>query len=132
MTSRLSGRVAASIASRFVQYGVPAKPSMGGMFGAVPVPMTTARVASKTSSPTLTRPGPSSTPQPRTSRPPRPAKRSAAALSFHEAVASSRMREATGVQSGQTWLCPAIPTMRRPSASRLADRIIILLGMQPQ
>ncbi len=34
-----AGTRSASMASRLVQYGVPARPGMGGMAGAVPVPM---------------------------------------------------------------------------------------------
>ena len=57
--------------------------------------------------------------------------RSTATLSFQLSVASSRIRLATGAQSGSTVAVPAMPSTRRVSASRFAARIIILLGMQP-
>ncbi len=65
-------------------------------------------------------------------RPPFSSKRSTATWSFQLSVASSRMRWATGVQSGWTVDAPAIPGTRRASASRLAARIIILEGTHPQ
>jgi hypothetical protein len=126
------GRVLASTASRLVQYGVPVSPSSGGTAGSVPVATTTARDASKIWPPTATRPGPANRPWPRTNRPPLPTNRSTATWSFQSSVASSRMRAATGAQSGDTSACPAIPSTRRASASRSAARIIILLGTQPQ
>ena len=52
-----AGTSVASMASRLVQYGVPARPSMGGMDGWVPVLMMMARRARSTSPPTVTSPG---------------------------------------------------------------------------
>ncbi len=69
---------------------------------------------------------------PRTNRPPLPSKRLTATVSSQVSVASSRMRRATGAQSGVTSEEPAMPGMRRPSASRLAARIIIFDGTHPQ
>ena len=57
--------------------------------------------------------------------------RSAATLSFQSSVASSRIRRATGDQSGVTADVPAMPGTRLVSAMRLAARIIILEGTQP-
>ena len=87
--------------------------------------------ATYTSSPTATRPGPSSTPPPRTNVPPLPTKRSTATWSFQSSVASSRMRSATMEKSGSTVARPAMPSIRRASASRSAARMIIFDGMQP-
>ena len=44
-TSKVDGRDSASTASRFVQYGVPASPSIGGITATVPVAMTRPRLA---------------------------------------------------------------------------------------
>ena len=65
-------------------------------------------------------------------RPPASTNRSTATWSFQVSVASSRMRRATGAQSGVMLAVPAMPSTRWVSAIRLAARIIILLGMQPQ
>jgi len=88
-------------------------------------------VASNSSSPTDTLAGPVSRPVPRTKRPPLPSNRSTATRSSQLSVASSRMRRATGVQSGLTIESPAKPGIRRPSASMSSARTIILVGMQP-
>ena len=69
---------------------------------------------------------------PRTNRPPLPVKRSTATLSSQVSVAWSRIRRATGPQSGSTVDEPARPGMRRASASALPARVIIFVGMQPQ
>ncbi len=45
--------------------------------------------------------------------------------------AASRIRAATGAQSGCTMDAPAMPGIRRASASRLAARIIIFDGTHP-
>ena len=132
MTASEDGTSVASIASRFVQYGVDARPSMGGAHARWPTLITTARLATYAVSPTSTRPGPSSRPQPRTKRPPLRSKRSTATVSSQSSVASSRMRAATGAQSGRTSAVPAIEGTRRASASRSAARIIILDGTHPQ
>ena len=102
-----SGAVRAAIASRLVQCGVSARPSIGGTTGTAPAATTTARPATKTSSPTRTRPGPSRVADPRTSRPPLPSKRSTATVSSQSSVASCRMRRATGRRSGVTVVVPA-------------------------
>ena len=94
------GASSVSIAWRFVQKGVPARPSMGGTKALVPVFTTTARRPRTTRSPTTTRRGPSRRPRPRTNRPPLPSKRSTATVSSQSSVASARMRCATGAQSG--------------------------------
>src|SRR5262245_21803138 len=126
------GSVSTSIACRLVQYGVPARPSIGGTAGSVPVASTSARLAVYSSPPTATERGPVTFAQPRTNVPPLPSSRSTATRSFQLSVASARIRCATGAQSGVTSLAPAMPGMRRASASRLAARTIILLGTQPQ
>ncbi len=97
-----SGRSLVSKASLFVQYGVSAKPSIGGITGSVPAPMTTPRRASNVVPSTSTKPGPPSFAQPRTKRAPLPVSLSTAIWSFQSVVASSRIRVATGVQSGLT------------------------------
>ena len=105
---------------------------MGGMAGAVPVPMMMPRLAFSTSPPTVTSPGAVIWPWPRNSRPPLPVNRSAATVSSQSSVASDLIRSATGAQSGATSDVPDMPGIRRPSASRSAARIIILDGTQPQ
>ena len=60
-----------------------------------------------------------------------PVNRSAATLSFRWSVASSRIRCATGDQSGVTVDVPAMPGTRLVSAIRLAAGIIILEGTHP-
>ncbi len=124
--------MSASIASRFVQYGVPARPSIGGIDGTVPVAITMPRVASNSRSPAITVRGPVMVPRSRRNVTPFFTSRSTATWSFQLSVASSRIRWATGAQSGCTVAVPAIPSTRRVSATRLAARIIILLGTQPQ
>ena len=110
-----------------------ASPGMGGMSGAVPVAMTIPRRARSTSPPTVTSPGAVIRPYPRNSVPPLPVNRSAATVSSQLSVASSLIRVATGAQLGEiTVELPAMPGMRRPSASRSAALIIILDGTQPQ
>jgi hypothetical protein len=102
------------------------------MAGLVPVPMTMPRRARSTSSPTVTSPGAAIVACPRKSVPPRSVNLSAATMSSQLSVASSRIRLATGAQLGEMTQAPAIPGIRRPSASRLAALIIILDGTQPQ
>ncbi len=131
-TTSEAGTSSVSMASRLVQYGVPASPATGGIQARVPMLRTTPRSASMIVSPTATRFGPSSRPQPRTRRPPLPSNRSAATVSSHESVASARMRRATGAQSACTVEEPAMPGTRRASASRSEARIIILEGTHPQ
>jgi hypothetical protein len=126
------GTCSVSIAWWLVQYGVPARPGIGGIAGVVPVPMMIPRRARRTSPPTVTSPGAVILPWPRKSWPPLPVNRSAATVSSQSSVASSLIRRATGDQSGATVADPAMPGIRRPSASRLAARIIILDGTQPQ
>jgi hypothetical protein len=53
-----------------------------------------------------------------------PTSRSTATWSFQSSVASSRIRAATGAQPGATRTSPAIPGIRRASASRFAAPII--------
>ena len=132
ITIRLFGTVSVSMASRLVQYGVSAKPSMGGAQARVPGLRTIALVASKSSSRTETFPPPSNLAQPRTKVTPLPTRRSTATLSSQLSVASSRMRLATGAKSADTRAWPAISSMRPASAKRLAARIIILEGTHPQ
>ena len=71
-------------------------------------------------------------PWPRKNVPPLPVNRSTATLSSQSSVASALIRAATGAQSGCTCELPAMPGIRRPSASRSAARIIILDGTHPQ
>ena len=126
------GTSSAAIASRLVQYGTSARPSIGGMAGSVPVATTIPRVAVSSWSPACTRPGATIRPLARTKRPPLPSNRSTATVSSQLSVACSRMRRATGAQSGWTSAVPATPSIRRASCSRCAARIIILDGTQPQ
>ena len=130
-TTSDAGAVSAFAASRFVQYRTSARPGIGGIAGDVPVAITIPRRATKSVSPTRTRPSPSSTPRPRTTRTPCFSRRSTATRSFQSSAASFRMRRATGAKSGVTTARPAMPSTRRASASRSAARIIILLGTQP-
>src|SRR3569833_3831576 len=126
-----SGSSLASMASRFVQYGVPLSPSIGGVSGAVPVASTTPRRARKTSSPTVPSFGPVKRPLPRTSRPPLSVNRFTAASSFQAAVTSST-RSVTCAQSDVISAVPASPGIRRPSASTSDARTMALLGIHPQ
>ena len=130
ITSSDAGSSSAAIASRFVQCGTAS--NIGGTQARAPVARTSARRAEIASPSTSTDAGPVTRARPRTKRPPLPSKRCTATVSSHESVASSRMRRATGDQSGVTTDEPAMPGMRRPSASRSAARTIILEGMHPQ
>ena len=129
-TRSRSGTSSAATASRFVQCGTSA--NMGGTQARAPAASTSARRAEIVSPATSTVAGPVTRARPRTKRPPLPSKRSTATVSSQKSVASSRMRRATGDQSGVTTDEPAMPGMRRPSARRSAARTIILDGMQPQ
>ena len=130
-----SGTCSAWTISRLVQYGAPARPSSGGMAGSVPVlitmPLRARNIRVPSAPVTVTWPAPVIFPCPRTRWPPLPINRSAATLSFQSSVASSRIRRATGDQSGLTVDVPAIPGTRLVSAIRLAARIIILEGTHP-
>ena len=101
-TTSDAGTDSAWIAPRLVQYGVPARPGIGGIDGADPVLTTSAREATYVVPATSTLRGPTMRPRPRTSRPPLPVNRSAATVSSQVSVASARMRCATGAQSGVT------------------------------
>ncbi len=106
---------------------------MGGTAAWEPMEMTTPRRARSVRAPsTVTSFCPVILPRPRTSVPPLSVNLAAATLSFQLSVASSRMRRATGAQSGVMAAPPAIPGIRLPSASRPAARIIILDGTHPQ
>ena len=102
------GTCSVSIASRLVQYGVPASPSMGGISGSVPVLITMPRPARNTrggapSGPvTVISPGAVIRPLPRANLPPLAVNRSTATVSSQESVASFLIRWATGAQSGAT------------------------------
>ncbi len=109
-----------------------ASPSIGGAAGAVPVLTTTPFVAVYVVSPTRTRPSPASIPRPRTKVAPLSSSRLTATASFQSSVASSRIRSATGVQSGLTIDEPAIVLTRPASRSVWAAAIIILDGTQPK
>ncbi len=119
-------------ASRLVQYGVSARPSIGGAAGAVPVLRTTPLRATYVSPPTCTCPGPVMTPRPRTKRAPFSSSRSTATLSFQSSVASSRIRAATGPQSGVTVEVPPKSGTRRALRITCAAAIIIFEGTQPK
>ena len=67
------------------------------------------RLASMVSSPTAPASGRRGVAVPRTKRPPLPTNRSTATLSSQLSVASSRIRLATGAQSGSTVAWPAMP-----------------------
>ena len=118
-------------ASRLVQYGVSASPSIGGTAGSVPVLSTTPFAATYVVSPTSTRPGPVRRPWPRTNRAPDSSSRSTAAASFQSSVASSRTRAATADQSGCTCAVPPNSGTRCTSATWWAAAIIIFDGTQP-
>ena len=91
------------------------------------------RRAASTVSPTVTLPGAVEPPPPRNERPPLAVNRSTATVSSQSSVASTRIRAATGAQSGVHRRRPGHARDRAaPSASRLAARIIILDGTQPQ
>ena len=77
-------------ASRLVQYGVSARPGIGGTPGSVPVLSTTPRLATNVSSPTSTVRSPASWPCPRTNVAPLSTSRSTATWSFQSSVASDR------------------------------------------
>ena len=132
MTPSVDGRVSIRSTSRLVQNGVSARPSIGGVAGRVPVLSTTPVAASNVSPSTATVRGPVSRPCPRTNRTPASSSRLTATVSSQSSVASSRIRACTGAQSARTSALPARPSMRRPSASRFAARITILLGMHPK
>ena len=120
--------------SRLVQYGVSARPSIGGATGAVPVLRTTPRAAAYTpaSGPsTTTRPGPSSRAWPRTTVTPASTRPRTWLSSDQSLVASSRIRCATRPQSGVIVVGPASASAWRASPTRSEARIQSLLGMQP-
>jgi len=123
-------------ASRFVQYGVPASPSIGGTAGRVPGLSSTPRVAAYVvvvppGSSTRTRPGPSRRPTPWWKTAPASRSRSTAIESSHPVVASSSMRRATTDHAGAIVASPATAAARRTSATTSLPRTIILVGMQP-
>ena len=130
ITTREFGSDSASMASRLVQWATGSKG--GGTKAWPPVPRTSARRAVNVRPATSTDRGPVTRARPRTKCPPLPSNRSTATVSSHESVASSRIRRATGAQSGVTTDVPALPGMRLPSASSPAARTIILEGMHPQ
>src|ERR1019366_6560700 len=129
MTSNDSGTLSVAMASRLVQCGMSA--NMGGTHAWAPVANTSAFSAVISSPSTSTVEGPVTRARPLMNRPPLSTKRSTATVSSHESV-TSRMRRATGVQSGVMTDDPALPGIRRPSANRSAARTIVLDGMQPQ
>ena len=132
ITTRDDGSSVSFTASRLVQYGVSARPGMGGAEGAVPVLSTIPFVAVYVVPPTSTRPSPPSTPWPRTKVAPASSRRFTATVSSQSSVASSRMRVATGVQSGVTVAEPA-SSLTRPASRRVwAAAIIIFDGTQPK
>ena len=81
--------------------------------------------------PTRTRPGPVSTPLPRTKRAPLSSSRLTATASSQSSVASSRIRWATVAQSGSTREVPPKSATLRASAITCAAAIIIFEGTQP-
>ncbi len=89
--------------------GVPASPSIGGIAGAVPVPRRRPRSATKVALAHRDLARADEAAEPRTNGPPLPVKRSTATLSSQLSVASSRIRLATGAQSGVTSAEPAMP-----------------------
>jgi len=96
----------------------------------VPVLITTPFVAVYVVSPTCTRPSPVSTPRPRRNPAPLSSSRFTATVSSQSSVASSRIRSATGVQSGVIVDEPAIVLTRPASRSVCAAAIIIFEGTQ--
>ncbi|MEZ0070823.1 hypothetical protein ABH927_000154 [Planotetraspora sp. GP83] len=70
-------------------------------------------------------------PRPRAKTPPASTSRSTATWSFQSSLASSRMRLATGFQSGTTVAVPAWPSTSRAARSLSAAAIIILVGTHP-
>ncbi len=133
ITIRLSGTVSVSIASRLVQYGVSASPSIGGAQARVAgiEEDGPARLEDLVADDDLVG-GPRARAQPRTNVDPLGLEAVHRHRSSQLSVASSRIRRATGAKSGVTSACPAIPSIRRASVSRLAARIIILEGTHPQ
>ena len=97
-TSNDPGTVSVAMASRFVQCGMSA--NMGGTQARAPVARTSAVPAVISSPSTSTDEALVSRARPRMKCPPLPTKRSTATVSSQESVASSRMRRATGAQSG--------------------------------
>ncbi len=130
-TIRDFGSSVSATASRLVQYGVPCSPSIGGAAGAVPVFSTTPLRATYVVSPTRTRPGPSRTPRPRANVAPLSSSRLTATASSQSSVASSRIRRATGPQSGCTLDVPPKSETFRASATTWAAAIIIFDGTHP-
>jgi hypothetical protein len=107
ITSSEPGSSSSRLMSRFVQYGVPASPSIGGVAGSVPVFSTTPLRAVYVVPSTSTCRGPVSRASPRTNVTPAFCNRSTATWSSQSAVASSRIRTCTGPQSDVTVLDPA-------------------------
>ena len=138
-TTSDSGTRSASIASWLVQNGCRPGPGPAGPRPWCPPPDDAPARRSTCGSPperrgqlTATSPGALIRPCPRTRMPPLPVNRSTATLSSQSSVASSRIRRATGAQSGAISARPAMPGIRRPSAIRSAARIIIFEGTHPQ
>ena len=131
MTASDEGSSVTCMTCRLFQYGVSARPGIGGTDGAAPGATTTARRARKTSPSTSTVRGPVTVPWPRTTRAPR---RSSAATFFESSqslVATVRMCSATGAHEGSTVALPARSFTRRASTREYAARDITLDGTQP-
>ena len=126
------GQVGDLMTSRLVQYGVSARPSIGGTRGSVPVLRTTPRAAAYSTPSTSTTPGAARRPWPRTSRAPASSSRR-----------RWRRRSSRGWPPRRSGWRRARPVgldvagageRRRPGGPRRAwsaARIIILEGMQP-
>lgn len=129
-----SGTCSTATASRLVQYGAPASPSIGGTAGSVPGLSTIPLAAWNTRAPsevdTVTSPGAVIVARPRTNRPPAFSNRCTATVSSQLSVASARIRVATGAQSERTRALPASSATRRASPSASAARSIIFVGTQ--
>ena len=131
MITSVSGSSVACTASRFVQKDTVSRPGMGGADGAVPVAMTTLRLAVSRCSPTITVRGPRSRPSPRNTFAPSSSRARADRV-------SSRSRVIQATRACTLWKSTAHSTReaassraRPASAITSADRRSVLLGMQP-
>src|ERR1700721_431909 len=101
---------------------------MGGIQARAPVASTSPFRATIACPSTSTDDAPMTRARPRTKCPPLPTNRSTATWSSHESVASSRMRRATGAQSGVMTDVPALPGTRRPADNSPAPHPTLVDG----
>ena len=116
-TTRRSGISCVIVASRFVHaQSNSCRPGIGGIAGPEPVARKTARLASISSSPTITRRSPESRPWPRISSIPRSSSHGSCASSSRSWMISSR-RASTAATSSLPVTASAAPGIRLTSAS---------------